>query len=457
MPQKTVFISYRRELSRHLARSIYMDLKAHAWDVFLDVNTIDSGDFDRIILNQIAARAHFILVIAPGSLKRCQNPGDWVLREIEEAIRLKRNIVPLIDEGTNFTQETAYLPDEVRDVVRKKNALPLMHFYFEDGMRKLRNRFLKTPEPVPVQDTPDAEQDEVQRRIQQTEDELLPDMSPTDDTEDTHEAEPDSETDNLPQPDLSKLGKTSVYEFFGVPDPLNLFNRPEPASAETHLPAPFEWIEIPGKGYSIGKYPVTNAQYAKFIEAGGYQTLRWWPGSARLVQKLEKWQEPRYWQDDTWNGADYPVVGVSWFEAIAFCTWLSEKTGEKITLPTDEQWKYAARGDDNRVYPWGNDWDCERCNNSVAPCASDTTTPVTHYEGTGNSYFGVVDMVGNVWEWCLNEYQNELDPSTQTYIVLGGSWYAASTPYFSLLHTGWYYGLKRSNDYGFRLVRNDKK
>jgi hypothetical protein len=69
--QKTVFVSYRRAMSRYVARAIYQDLKAHGWDVFLDINTIDSGDFDRIILNQIAARAHFILLISPDSLQRC--------------------------------------------------------------------------------------------------------------------------------------------------------------------------------------------------------------------------------------------------------------------------------------------------------------------------------------------------------------------------------------------------
>lgn len=80
MEQKTVFISYRREKSKHLARAIYQDLRMHGWDVFLDVTTIDSGDFDRIILNQIAARAHFILLISPGALERCASPGDWLRR-----------------------------------------------------------------------------------------------------------------------------------------------------------------------------------------------------------------------------------------------------------------------------------------------------------------------------------------------------------------------------------------
>src|SRR5690606_8543992 len=120
----------------------------------------------------------------------------------------------------------------------------------------------------------------------------------------------------------------------------------------------------------------------------------------------------RFWDDSQWNGADYPVVGVSWYEAVAFCRWLSEATGEAITLPTEEQWQYAAQGDDGRKYPWGDEWDCTRCNNSVEPCHSDGTTPVRQYEGPGDSPFGVVDMSGNVWEWTLTEYEsgvNDLD------------------------------------------------
>jgi formylglycine-generating enzyme required for sulfatase activity len=118
------------------------------------------------------------------------------------------------------------------------------------------------------------------------------------------------------------------------------------------------------------------------------------------------------------------VVGVSWCEAIAYCLWLSEKTGQRIMLPTESQWQYAAQGDDGREYPWGNEWDCQRCNNSVKPCDSKSTSPVTQYEGKGDSSFGVVDMAGNVWEWCLTQYDNksnELD-GTDVRVLRGGSW-----------------------------------
>ncbi len=171
--QKTVFISCRRSLSRYLARSIYQHLKMHQWDVFLDVNTIDSGDFDRIILEQIAARAHFILLISEGSLERCSNPGDWLVREMQEAVRLERNIVPVFDEGVRFRDELKHLPDELATIIRKKNALPLSHFFFDAAMEMLRTRFLKTPEYIQTTDISKNDQIEVKERIATLQQEIV--------------------------------------------------------------------------------------------------------------------------------------------------------------------------------------------------------------------------------------------------------------------------------------------
>src|SRR5690348_6677526 len=108
-----IFISYRRSTSKHLARSIFQALQQRGHDVFLDVNSIDSGAFDGIILNQIAARPHFLLVLSTGALERCANEGDWLRKEIEEAFRLNRNIVPIFDEGFDMSREKDYLPEPI--------------------------------------------------------------------------------------------------------------------------------------------------------------------------------------------------------------------------------------------------------------------------------------------------------------------------------------------------------
>lgn len=232
----------------------------------------------------------------------------------------------------------------------------------------------------------------------------------------------------------------------------------------------FAWVDIPGKGYSIAKYPLTNAQYALFVEAGGYDQRQWWTdagweakqqGVALDWSKGEgvatniPWTEPRDWHDSRFNGADYPVVGVTWYEAVAFCRWLSETTGETITLPTEDQWQYAAQGDDGRVYPWSNEWDCSRCNNSVKPCHSEGTTPVQQYEGKGDSPFGVVDMAGNVWEWCLTDYDNKTNDvnGDASRVIKGGGWFYFSTADCRCNFRYWDMPFGCYNFRGFRLAR----
>jgi formylglycine-generating enzyme required for sulfatase activity len=239
------------------------------------------------------------------------------------------------------------------------------------------------------------------------------------------------------------------------------------------LPAPFAWVEIPGgrgvmatdesnvtlsipeRTYWMAKYPVTNAQYATFVEAGGYSTRRWWTAQGWNTRLTENWTQPRYWMDATLNGAEQPVVGVSWVEAVAFCQWLSEATGEKIMLPTEAQWQYAAQGDDGRTYPWGNPWDnTERCNNNVDGKGIGRTTPVRQYEGKEDSPFGVVDMAGNVWEWCLTAYEtgrNELD-ETDIRVLRGGSWDNLITGVFRCDFRSWYAPDIWYGNRGFRLA-----
>lgn len=259
---------------------------------------------------------------------------------------------------------------------------------------------------------------------------------------------------------------------------------PKPARSKVYdiLPSPFEWIDIPagkvtliaGKGWSnnyipegqsrtfdvpafaIAKYPVTNAQFRKFIEAGGYRQKNWWTDAGWQTKEKEKWKEPRYWQESKWNGAQQPVVGVSWYEAIAFCQWLSEISDENILLPTEQQWQRAAQGDDGRAYPWGNAWDCERCNNSVTPCNSNITTPVTHYAGKGDSPFGVVDIAGNVWEWCLTKYKTGGDnlDGTDVRVLRGGSWNVNGTVYFRCVYRDGINPDFRYGSGGFRVSRS---
>ncbi len=165
---KTVFISYRRSESGFIARAIFSDLRTHRYDVFMDVENIDSGVFSSVILNQIEARAHFIIILTPGTLKRCAEPDDWLRREIEYAIDKGRNIVPIFVSGFTYDDQTKpYLTDKLT-ILPSLNGLNVYQDYFDEGMTKLRRRFLKQPVVGALKPAPVAEQPIVDKKIENT-------------------------------------------------------------------------------------------------------------------------------------------------------------------------------------------------------------------------------------------------------------------------------------------------
>jgi tetratricopeptide (TPR) repeat protein len=164
--EKTVFIAYRRSVSAYVARAIFEHLRAHGYDVFMDVESIDSGTFDTIILNQIEARAHFLPILTPGSVERCKEPGDWLRREIEFAMDKGRNVVPVLAHGFKFQDYEEYLTGKLSELPRY-NGLPLYHEYFNEAMERLRTRFLKQPVTGLIKPTPPTEAAEVARKIEE--------------------------------------------------------------------------------------------------------------------------------------------------------------------------------------------------------------------------------------------------------------------------------------------------
>ena len=239
-----------------------------------------------------------------------------------------------------------------------------------------------------------------------------------------------------------------------TPKPRPALAAPSSGIAIPHLvrgaaPLKIDWCWIPGGPFTMGgelysdekpihqvdvagfwlaRYPVTNAQYKLFVEARGYDQQKWWTAEGWQARQKEKWGEPRYWRDTKWNSAQQPVVGVSWYEAMAFCAWAAEATGEKTRLPAEAEWEKAARGTDGRTFPWGEaEPDDKLCNfnNKVGQ-----TTPVGQYSPQGDSPYGVADMAGNVWEWTASWFQaypgNTVpnDDFGEKYRVRrGGSWY----------------------------------
>jgi formylglycine-generating enzyme required for sulfatase activity len=167
--------------------------------------------------------------------------------------------------------------------------------------------------------------------------------------------------------------------------------------------------------YYLATEPVTNAQYAAFVEATGYDRPEHWEGV-----KLPSGKE------------DHPVVYVSWHDAVAYCNWLAEVTGKPYRLPSEAEWEKGARGTDGRIYPWGDQWDAKRCNSREG--GKGDTTPVRAYP-EGASPYGVLEMAGNVWEWTRSIYKDypynpedgrENLEAAGTRVLRGGAFYSSA-------------------------------
>lgn len=122
--EKTVFISYRRE-NKFIALKVYDYLSSKGFDVFLDYQNVGRGDFEQIILGSVKSRAHFVLILTPLTLPRCVEAADWVLREIQTAIREQRNIIPLWFDGFDVADMDRYLPPDVATPLRRYNAFEI--------------------------------------------------------------------------------------------------------------------------------------------------------------------------------------------------------------------------------------------------------------------------------------------------------------------------------------------
>jgi hypothetical protein len=165
-PGRRVFISYRRSVSWSVARAIFNDLHHQGYDVFMDVESIPGGQFEKIILNQIGARPHFILILNRGTLDRANEPGDWLRREIETALALQRNIVPILVEGFTWEDAAPYLTGKLAEL-QKYNGLPLPQEYFNEGLERLRTRFLQQPLQGRIVEAPASEHALVQQHMVQ--------------------------------------------------------------------------------------------------------------------------------------------------------------------------------------------------------------------------------------------------------------------------------------------------
>ena len=169
-------------------------------------------------------------------------------------------------------------------------------------------------------------------------------------------------------------------------------------------------VELPT--YYISRYPLTVKQYRAFMDAGGYDNRDYWTGAGWQWKDKNNITQPGYWQDERYNAPNQPVNGLSWYEAYAVTHWLNEMLTARpdehmvLRLPTEQEWEKAARGTDGRIYPYGSEFDATKGNTSETGIG---TTSAAGIFPAGKSRYGVLDMSGNLFDWCLTKWRNSYD------------------------------------------------
>jgi formylglycine-generating enzyme required for sulfatase activity len=202
---------------------------------------------------------------------------------------------------------------------------------------------------------------------------------------------------------------------------------------------PQHTVDLPE--FTIGKYPITNVQYAAFVQAADHRAPKHW----------EKGEIPS-------GEEDHPVVYVTWDDAMAFCEWLSQETGKEFVLPSEAEWEKAARGTDGRIYPWGDEVPtADLCN--FGKNVGDTTQ-VGNYSPEGDSPYECADMAGNVWEWTRSLYMGyPYDPddgredleASGSRVARGGS-FDGTVDFVRCAFRSWVDPDYRFRNLGFRVV-----
>ena len=278
---------------------------------------------------------------------------------------------------------------------------------------------------------------------------LLP---PTEEMAATEEATPTATASPLPSlPAAAALGDSWVRPLDGM-----VMVYVPAGSFEMGSNDPFYNNERPPHGVEVAAFwldrtEVTNGRYQKCVDAG----------VCRPPQEEGSFDRSVYYNDEAYD--DYPVIHVDWYRAAAYCNWVGGK------LPTEAQWEYAARGPENRRYPWGDGPDGTRLNYCDANCPLEhadptnddgylDTAPVGTY-ASGASWCGALDLVGNVWEWVWDWYgfyPSEEHPAwlasdMTDRVIRGGAW-DTSGDHARCTFRNWFNPAKSHDSIGFRCA-----
>jgi formylglycine-generating enzyme required for sulfatase activity len=410
----TVFISHAAKEDAQFAHRLADDLRRLGLPVWIAPESIRPGEgWVRAIERGLAESSHVVVVLTPAALE-----SKWVEKETDVAIARERQgriqVIPLELE-----------PCRVPLLLSSYQMVSFRRDY-EAGLSQLAGILgVRVPPPEPVRPLGHAPLHGPMPEVE----EEVPIAA-----EAVAEEEP-------PQPFEPEMVLIPAGQFLMGSDPKkDKYARDHEQPQHTlHLP-----------DYYLARTPLTNAQYAAFVQATGHWQPWYWQGG-----KPPKGKE------------DHPVVWVSWQDAVAYCRWLAEVTGRPYRLPSEAEWEKGARGSDGRLYPWGNRWDAERCNSAEG--GEGDTTPVGAYP-QGASPYGLLDMAGNVWEWTCSLWgedgeepsfkypydpadgRQELEaPDSVLRVLRGGSWNHHRDGARCVVRY-WSDPVYSDYDFGFRLV-----
>ena len=352
MAPPKIFVSHSHKDDAFTERLV-ADLRQAGADAWMDKTDLGAGDFQDRISKALYDCEWFVLVLTKDALE-----SNWVRQEVNVANILKQS-------------------EQIRDLIFIQ-AGPLEHREMPAFWRVF-NIFDATTDY-------DSARDRTLKAVR-----LSPSIIPL----------PPIAPEHFPQQlaSLGFVGKTVVVNGepteYIVPPLCDVAAGPFLMGYdERSITLGYDERSITLPAYQIARYPVTVAEYACFVRAGQPEPSEW----QRQLPRL-----------------DNPVVSMSWYDAVAYAVWLSERTGQPWRLPTDEEWEKAARGPDGCVYPWGDIFDKFRCNTRESDIGG--TTPIGTYPNGASSY-GTQDQAGNVWEWIANRN----DISSDVRVLRGGSW-----------------------------------
>jgi formylglycine-generating enzyme required for sulfatase activity len=419
-----IFISYRRSDSIAETGRIYDRLVQEFGrdNIFKDVDTIPLGvDFARHI-DQEVGRCQVLLVVMGKNwlTPRLQNPDDFVRMEIESALKRDIPVVPVFLEGVTAPPPRDQLPESLHPLIRRNGTQvwhdPRFHADMNRLVKGIRDYFqqpsrsVEPPAPIsPPAQPPDSP--ELGSTYPRFSFEVVT-VNPQGQILDRQQASGPYQTVDL--------GQGVTLEMVLIPGGTFMMGSPDNEDRDS-AEGPQHQVIL--SGFWMGKYPVTQAQYQSIM---GNNPAKF-------------------------KGNNRPVENVSWHEAMEFCDRLSEKLGQPYTLPSEAQWEYACRAGTTTPFHFGetittdlanyrgSDWEYEGktypgfYGQGPRGAFREQTTEVGSFSPNG---FGLYDMHGNVWEWCLDHYHYHYNYNYSGAPTDGSAWVTGGDSSYRILRGG---------------------